>query len=252
MDQLGCEIGRRAHQRRFARAVDLGGDAEVHEHRPSGASLDQDVVEGHVTMQDAHRMGVGQGPSHLAEDALAFARWHRSGAPDPFAERFAGDDAHDEVDPTGRFGHREDRHDERVRQSSAGTRLGEEPFALIGTCGQLGAEDLDRHRTIERDVAAEIDHAHAPLPKSRLKRVNACERILQSREVQLVFAGHAGDGVGDGVNGVRCCRRTRCSIRRMSVWAAMSRNSFVSRVRASSSCWVRSAVCSLDASRRSS
>jgi hypothetical protein len=53
-----------------------------------------------------------------------------------------------------------DRHDVWMRQTRRRARFSHEPIAQLGTRGELGRQQLDRHRSIEQHFAREIDDSH--------------------------------------------------------------------------------------------
>ena len=80
----------------------------------------------------------------------------------PVRERAAVDELGDEVLPAVELAGVVDRDDMRVVQGGGGLRFPLEP-APFGLAGELGAQELDRDRTIQPDVEGAIDDAHAAL-----------------------------------------------------------------------------------------
>jgi hypothetical protein len=64
-----------------------------------------------------------------------------------------------------------DRNHVRVVERGRELRLTEEALPEVGVLHQLGCDQLQRHRPLERGVMREIDHAHTAAPEERLNAI---------------------------------------------------------------------------------
>jgi hypothetical protein len=87
-----------------------------------------------------------------------------------------------------------DGDDARVAEPRDGARLGEKAAHDGGVSGELGVDDLDGHRAIERGVGRAEDDAHTAAAKLALQPVLRRERFLESRERFDRRVAHAKTG----------------------------------------------------------
>ena len=154
-------------------------DAEVGHHRASRRALDEDVVGLHVAMDEAARVGVGQRPRSLAEDACRLMWRERSAVGDPLGERFAGNVRHDEVDEALRFVDPMDRDDVGMGEARGHLRFANELLASFGQHRQLRRQHFDRDLARQPDLARQIHDAHAAAAELPLEGILAGEGGLK-------------------------------------------------------------------------
>ena len=143
-------------------------DPEVRHQRVIAA--EQDVLRLDVTVDDAVPVGVGQRVGHLGCDPNRITHrqslFSRQAAP----KRLAIDERHGEPELPVGFSGVVDAEDVGVLQAGAEADLAQE---TIGPhrMGQLGAENLERHRSVMPEVVGEVHRGHAPATELALDAV---------------------------------------------------------------------------------
>ena len=101
---------------------------------------------------------------------------------------------HDVVEEALRRAGRVHGDDAGVAEPRDGARFGEEAADDGRVSGELGVDDLDGHRAIERGVGRAEDDAHTAAPELALQPVLRRERCLESRERFDRRVAHAKTG----------------------------------------------------------
>lgn len=165
-DQFGGQVARRAEHRPHVDGVAALGESEVAEQRAAGGAPEH-VVDREVAVHDAVGVGVVERPGDLAEDARGVVGGERSAAPEPRAERLAIDHGH---------------HQQRCRvgfldgsifgtmrgwaSPAGGVCLAQEARARLGVGGECRVQCLDRDRSLEAEVARQVDRPHPAAAES--------------------------------------------------------------------------------------
>ena len=165
-------------------------DAEVRDHRASGATLEQDVGGLHVAVDDALRVRVSERPRDFPQHPRRVVRRQRAARRHALRQRLAVDVRHDVEDETARLVDRVDRNDVRMGESRRGARLAHEPVAQLRVRGELGRQQLDRDGAIETHLAREIHHAHSAATELALERVSAGDGFLKREKECVDCARH--------------------------------------------------------------
>jgi hypothetical protein len=105
------------------------GDAEVRHQGATGSCFEQDVVRLHVTVDQALRMSMRQGPGHLAQNARTFCAGQRPTRAYTLGEGLAIHERHHIVDKLARLGDRMDRDDVWMRELGSEACLAQETLA---------------------------------------------------------------------------------------------------------------------------
>jgi hypothetical protein len=128
-----------------------------------------------------HRLGhVLHHPQHLAGR-------ERPRALDALRQRLAVHVRHGEEDELPHPVDGVDRNDVGVRQAGSRPRFGEKALQPV-RFDRRGRQQLESHRTVQRDVPGEVDDPHAAPAQLALEDVAAFERVLKR--------AHGDDGIG--------------------------------------------------------
>ncbi|KPK01131.1 MAG: hypothetical protein AMS20_14190, partial [Gemmatimonas sp. SG8_28] len=182
---LGAHVLRRPPHRprgRRVAALQRASDAEVGHHRPPRLELEQHVVGLHVAVDHAADVRVRQRPRHLLDDPRDLRGGERAVPPHARAERLAVHERHDVEHEVAALLDRVDLHHVRVGEAGRGPRLTEKPLPDGGVRRQLGREQLDRHRPVERHVAREEHHAHPAAAELAVEGVPSGDGLLEREE----------------------------------------------------------------------
>jgi hypothetical protein len=163
----------RAGERRPRAARQRLGDAEVGDHHPPPAPLQQDVVRLDVAVDHADGVGGAQRVGGLRHDPADLVGGEAAAALEPARHRFPVHVPHDEVHQAGAFADGVDGNDVRVGEASRRLGFAGEPLADVALEGELGREDLDCDPALEPLVTRPVDHAHSAPPDLPLQRVVA-------------------------------------------------------------------------------
>jgi hypothetical protein len=174
---LGTHVPWRAHDhpgarepRVAARRLERARHAEVGQARPTGrprVGLDEHVLGLEVAVHHAGGVGGGERVGQVAQHGGRLGRRQRAVCLEPVAQRAAGHVLHREPEQRPGLARGVDLHDVRVAQPGHRARLLQEAPAQHGARRELGRDDLDGHRPVERLVAAEPHATHAPAPSGR-------------------------------------------------------------------------------------
>lgn len=159
-DQFGGEVPRRAEDRSRVDGITALRESEVAEQRAPRVPLNEDVVEGEISVHHAVGVGVVERPGDLPEDARGVVGGQWPATPEPGPERLAVDHRHHQQRRRVRFLHGIDRHDVRMGQRRGGACLAQEAGTRLGVGGQCGMQRLDRDRPLKAEVARQIDGPH--------------------------------------------------------------------------------------------
>ena len=129
-------------------------------------------------MNHASAVGIGEGPGHLLHHADDLGRRERSGPANALCQRLAIDEAHHEAEHGTALLDGVHRHDVGVRERRGRPGLAEEAFAELRPDGQLRRQHLDGHGPVEREIAGEIDRAHAAATELALDGVTGAQGAL--------------------------------------------------------------------------
>ena len=168
-----------------------GRDPEVGDEHAVGRALQQDVVGLHVAVHEPLRMRVRERPRHLAQHARALGARERTARAHALRERLAVHERHHIEDEALAILDRVDRDDVRVRELGREPRLAQEPITQPRLRRPLGRQQLDRDRTIEMDLARQVDDPHAPAAEFAVERVPAGERVLELEKEGVGGRAHA-------------------------------------------------------------
>jgi hypothetical protein len=130
-------------------------------------------------VHDTLRMRVGERVGHVGEDGGSTLRLDVLHAVDQVAQAFPGDVLHHEVEMPRRFAGGVHGDDVRMAQLGHRPRLEQEAVAERRRGGKVRADDLDRDRPVERDVAREEDLPHRARPEHALERIPLGERATK-------------------------------------------------------------------------
>ncbi len=178
---LGGQVVGRADQVAGAgerRVADEGGDAEVGQHDPAGAALQQYVGGLHVAVDHADRVGALQRGEHLRADPRGLARVDHAVLLDQFGQRATVDELHHDPGLAVLLDDVVDGDDARVLDPGgrAGLLLHPRLDDLQVLLGQVpDGELLDRDLAVQHLVRRTPHRAHAAAPKTRAQQVSARE-----------------------------------------------------------------------------
>ena len=176
---LGREVGGSAHHRAGARQIGVGiaehrGDAEVGDFDLSVAG-DQHVARLHVAVDDTTAVGDAECGRDVARDFGGAIRVERTLCADEIGQAATVDEFHDDEVRVVLLAPVEDADDVRVIQVGRGLRLPPEALDERGVGGEVGEQDLDRHRPIEQAITSEEDIGHPTAREASLELVPAVE-----------------------------------------------------------------------------
>ena len=155
--------------RGFARALPFPQlrDPEV-EQLAEVVAGDHDVLRLDVAVEDSGRVRVDEGFEERGRQGQGLGKRERA-APEPVAERLAGDELHGQKRGAVGLARFEEGGDGRVLQPGAGLRFAQEPRACLG--GQRVRKHLDRGHPAQGQVAGEKHLAHSPGAEAPLDEV---------------------------------------------------------------------------------
>ena len=179
---LGTHVGRRPHRhprlgQGLPSSADRTGDPEIGD---QGATIagQQDVLGLDVAVDDAMLVGVLEGQRRLPRDAQRILHRKLFLSGEPVAEALALDIRHRKPQLTRRFPRVVNREDVGMLQPGDQPDLALEPFGTKSD-GELGMQDLQRHRSLVPDVLREVDRGHPTATELPLDPVAVSQRLVQ-------------------------------------------------------------------------
>jgi hypothetical protein len=154
-------------------------DAEVGDHRTTGPTLEENVCRLDVAVHDALRVRVRERPGDFAHDPRDVVRRKRAVRGQALRQRSAVDVRHDDEHESADLVDGVNRHDVRMRQPRRGSRFAHETIAQLRSRRELGWQQLDGHRTVEQDLARQIDDAHTAPSELTLQRITSGDGLLK-------------------------------------------------------------------------
>jgi hypothetical protein len=125
------------------------------------AVAEQDVLRLDVPVHDPRLVGGSQAAEHPADDVERLARAEPAALAQQFPQRPAGDVLHDQVQQASVGTLVVDGDHVRAGQPRHRPRLAGKAPDEFRIVGQLRVSDLERHRTIQLGVGAQVDRGHA-------------------------------------------------------------------------------------------
>ena len=170
LDQLGCDVGKRAEHltgRGDARGIlDPTADAEVGE--VGAITLDEHVRRLHVTVDEPVRVRTVERAGNLLEQRHRALAGERP-VHEQRGEIVTGDEAHREEEHAVLLADALDRHDARVVEARREPGLAQEALAERRVEGERRGDQLERHRVPRRRITREIDDTHATATEHALE-----------------------------------------------------------------------------------
>ena len=163
-------LSRRAHR---------AGDTEVRHH--GRAARQHDVLGLDVAVHHPVAVRVGQRARHLGGDAERVFLGQLFLARQAVAQGFPFDVRHDVIEEAGRGAGVVQRQDVGMLQPGGGLDLAQKPLGAERR-GELGVEDLDRHRSVVLQVLRQKHRRHAPTTQLPLDRVAVSEGLTEGVE----------------------------------------------------------------------
>ena len=144
-------------------------------------SLQQDVLRLDVPVHHIVAVREREGLADLARDGERVGQRQLVLPQQPLAESLALDEGHDEVERVRGLAGVVERQDVRMGEAARDGDLAQEALRAE-RLRQLGAEDLQRDRTVVSPVVGEVHRRPSAAPELALDRVPVREGRLQSRE----------------------------------------------------------------------
>ena len=166
--------------------LDDASDAEVDDAGVQAAvvaGLDEDVVGLEVAMDDADRVGGGEGVGDLRAEVGDGARAELAVGVEVLGEADAADQLDHEVGAAvGELAGVDRAGDVRVIDAGGGDGLALEAGAGLGVARELGADDLDRDLLAQLEVLGDVDGAHATFTEQLDDAVAAVDDLADAAE----------------------------------------------------------------------
>ena len=163
---LGCEVGGRAErapvQQRATLVDEAAGEAEVCDVHVL-AGVEQHVGRLHVAVDEAARVRRVERPRDLRADPDGPCRVERPFAAQQHRQIAPLDVAHGQVQAAVDVARVVDRDGVRVLERRCQLALAQEPLTKALVEGQLGGDELDRHRPLQPAVVRPVDDSHPAL-----------------------------------------------------------------------------------------
>ena len=186
---LGREVGGGAHDGSGLREVDGGvtgagrlGDPEIGDlHLTRGG--DEDVAGLHIAVNNPIAMGERERSGDVGRDFGRTVGMQRTFALDDLRKRATLDVLHDDEVGAELLAPVVDRHDVGMVQVRGGLRFASEPLDEGIVAGMFREENLHRDRSIEEEIAGQIDVGHATAGELAVQFVTIVEDCGSSRGV---------------------------------------------------------------------
>ncbi len=188
LDLLGRHVIQRAEEL-------AGGEVDMIRLAASGHRADEHVARLHITVHQAAGVRLIQGRRHLADDVRHARRWQRALAIEQRAQVLPGDVTHRDEQAPVRLARVEDGNDVRMIDGRGGPHLPAEPLAERRVPGELGRQDLQRHRPAQPRVERTVDDRHPAAADLLLDLVAGdlrADREVARRQRYLAHRASAG------------------------------------------------------------
>ena len=185
-DVLRCHVGRRPGDlgAALAGALNRGGNAEIHD-AWRAVVIEQDVRRFQVAMDDALRVGMGDGIENGPQRGDRLDGWQGAALPEKLGQVLAGHVLEDQIRIAALFTRLVDGHDVRMAHAADRPGLGQQGL-ILGRIGLGEMQGLDRNLALQLGIEAQIDDAlrTAPQLPPNLETTNSFHYSLSSTQTR--------------------------------------------------------------------